>query len=135
MLNTCAELFVNNLKSKNLNFQSGTDKDGDSVVEFPYQGKLAKMFFSGEQGTYLSMYMVYERVPEEKLTDVVFACNELNCRYKWVTFYVDGDNDIIFHDDAILSASDAGEEAFELLVRMMKIGDDVKPQLMKAIYA
>ena len=135
MLNTCAELLVNNLKSKNLNFQSGTDKDGDSVVEFPYQGKLAKMFFSGEHGAYLSMYMVYERVPEERLTDAIFACNELNCRYKWITFYVDGDNDVILHDDAILSVDDAGEEAFELLVRMMKIGEDVKPQLMKAIYA
>jgi len=135
MLNTCAELFVNNLKSKNLNFQSGTDKDGDSIVEFPYQGKLAKMFFCGEKGTYLSMYMVYERVPEDKTTEAIFACNELNCQYKWITFYVDRDNDVIFHDDAILSVDDAGEEAFELLVRMMKIGDDVKPQLMKAIYA
>lgn len=135
MLNTCAELLVQNLKSKNLNFECGTDKDGDSVVEFPYQGKVAKMFFSGDQGQYLSIYLVFERVPEEKLSDVIFTCNELNARYKWITFYVDRDNDVVFHDDAILSMENASDEAFELLIRILKIGEDVKPVIMKAIYA
>lgn len=135
MLNTCAELFVENLKSKNLNFECGTTKSGDSVVEFPYSGKVAKMFFGGNDGGYLSIYVVYERVPEDKLSDVIFACNELNCRYKWVTFYVDSDNDVVLHDDAILSVSNAADEAFELLVRILKIGDEIKPDIMRAIYA
>ena len=135
MLNACAELFVENLKSKNLNFQTGIDKDGDSVVEFPYSGKIAKLFFSGNDGGYLSIYVVYEKVPSDKLADVIFTCNDLNCRFKWVTFYVDRDNDVILHDDAILSVSNAADEAFELLVRMLKIGDQIKPDIMRAIYA
>ena len=135
MLNACAELFTKNLESKNLNFQSGTDKDGDSVVEFPYQGKIAKMFFSGKDGGYFSIYVVYEHVPEDKIADAIFACNELNARYKWVTFYVDRDADVVLHDDAILSGDSADEEAFELLVRILKIGDEIRPILMKAIYA
>lgn len=135
MLNTCAQLFVDDLKAKNLNFNSGVDGDGDSVVEFPYQGKIAKMFFSGDDGCYFSLYVVYERVPENKLPDALLACNEMNCRFKWVTFYLDRDNDIVMHDDAILSPANAAEEAFELLVRILKIGDQVKPELMKIIYA
>ena len=135
MLNTCAKLFTDLLDSKDLNYKSGVDKDGDSVVEFPYQGKVTKMFFSGEEGGYLSMYLVFERVPDDKVAEAIFVCNELNNRYKWVTFYVDKDNDVIFHDDAILSPANAAEEAFELLLRMIKIGDDVKPQIMRAIYA
>lgn len=135
MLNTCAELFERFLKEQNLSCNSGTDSDGDSVIEFPYQGKVAKIFFTGDNGTYLSTYLVYEKVPEEKLADVIFVCNELNCQYKWVTFYVDKDNDIILHDDAILSVENAAEEAFELLLRMIKISDDVKPKIMRAIYA
>lgn len=135
MLNTCASLFVETLKAKNLNFQSGTDRDGDSVVEFPYQGKVTKIFFSGDQGKYMSLYLVYERVPADKVADVIFTCNDLNCQYKWITFYVDKDNDVVFHDDAILSPSNAADEAFELLLRTLKIGDDVKPQIMRAIYA
>lgn len=135
MLKPCAELFVELLKSKNLNFQSGTDKDGDSVVEFPYQGKVLKVFFCGNEGQYMSMYLVYERVPADKLTDLIFACNELNSQYKWVTFYVDRDNDIVLHDDAILSIENAAEEAFELLLRILKIGEDNKARIMRLIYA
>lgn len=135
MLNACATLFTKYLKDRNLNFQSGTDRDGDSVVEFPYQGKITKIFFSGNDGCYMSMYLVFERVPEEKVSDVIFACNDLNCRYKWITFYVDKDNDVVLHDDAILSTNNAAEEGFELLLRMLKIGDEVKPQIMRAIYA
>ena len=135
MLNACAELFTEYLRSKNFNFQSGVDGDGDSVVEFPYQGKVAKIFFTGDQGAYMSIYVVYERVPENKVADVIFTCNELNCRYKWVTFYMDKDNDVVLHDDAILSLDNAADEAFELLVRILKIGEDIKPTIMHAIYA
>ena len=135
MLKPCAELFVELLKSKNLNFQSGVDKDGDSVVEFPYQGKVLKVFFCGNEGQYMSMYLVYERVPADKLTDLIFACNELNSQYKWVTFYVDRDNDIVLHDDAILSVENAADEAFELMLRILKIGEDNKAKIMRLIYA
>lgn len=134
MLNTCASLFAKSLEAKKLHFGSGTDGDGDSVIEFPYQGKVAKIFFSGDQGKYMSIYLVYERVPADKVADVIFACNELNSRFKWVTFYVDKDNDVVLHDDAILTPTTAADEAFELLLRLFKIGEDVKPQIMRAIY-
>ncbi len=135
MLNTCAELFTNNLDSKGLNYESCIDSDGDSLIQFPYGGKSTKMFFSGEKGTYLSLYLVYEHVPDEKVADVIFACNSFNSDYKWVKFYVDRDNDLVLQDDAILSVDDPGEEAFELLIRMVKLSEDLKPQIMKAIYA
>lgn len=135
MLNPCAELFATLLKDKNLNFRTGTTDSGASVVEFPYNGKITKMFFGGENGEYLSMYLVYENVPEEKVADVIFACNDLNTEYKWVTFYVDKDNDIILHDDAILSTENAAEEAFELLIRMTQLAEKAKQPLMHAIYA
>ena len=39
------------------------------------------------------------------------------------------------HLDAILEPSAATEDAFELLYRLCKISDEVKPVIMKAIYA
>lgn len=131
----CAERFIENLKAKDLNYQVGEAKGGDVCVDFPYKGKVTKCFFSGDNGEYLSLYLVYERVPEEKVADVLCLCNELNCQYKWVTYYIDKDNDIVLHNDAILTADTAAEEAFELLVRLVKIAEDEKPQVMKAIYA
>lgn len=135
MLNKCARLFEKLIEEKDLTIHTGTDKDGDSVVEFPYKGKTTRLFFCGDDGCYLSMYLVYERVPEDKIPDLIYLCNELNSEYKWFTFYVDKDNDIVIHDDAILAVDTAAEEAFELLVRMVKIGEDVKPRIMRAIYA
>ena len=134
-MNLCAELMEKNLEAKKMNFKCGTTNKGDSVIEFPYSGKIAKMYFCGDEGHYLSIYVVYENVPKDKTADVIFACNKLNTEYKWVTFYLDDDNDVILHLDAILAPATAAEEAFELLVRMLNIGDEAKPVIMKAIYA
>lgn len=131
---TCAELFIDFLRSKDLNFNSKVDSDGDVIVDFPYDGKVTKCIFSGDDGKYLSMYLLYESVPEDKLANLIFACNELNTRYKWVTFYVDGDRDLMLHDDAILSPENAADEAFEILLRMINIGNEAKPVIMRALY-
>ena len=134
-MNLCAQLLKEDLESKKMNFKCGTAKDGDSVIEFPYQGKVARMFFCGDEGHYLSIYVVFDHVPKEKTAEVIFACNKLNNEYKWVTFYLDNDNDVVLHLDAILTTSTAASEACELLVRILKLGEDAKPVIMKAIYA
>ena len=54
-MNLCAQRMKENLESKKLNFRCETTEDGDSVIEFPYEGKIAKMFFCGDEGRYLSM--------------------------------------------------------------------------------
>lgn len=131
----CAEQFTETLKEKDLNYAADDTERGDTVVDFPYKGKVTKCIFSGEDGQYFSMYLVYERIPEDKVADLIFLCNELNAEYKWITYYVDKDNDLIMHDDAIVSPESAAEECFELLVRMLKISEDIKPRIMKAIYA
>ena len=130
----CAQTFCDFLESKNLYFESFTDDEGDVIVKFPYEGKITKCIFSGDDGKYLSLYMLYENIPEEKLADLIFACNELNTKYKWVTFYVDGDRDLMLHDDALLSYDTAADEAFEMLVRMINISTEAKPVIMRALY-
>ncbi|MBQ9736705.1 MAG: YbjN domain-containing protein [Clostridia bacterium] len=131
----CAELFTKFLESKGLNFNVREDSDGDVFVMFPYDGKITRCIFSGEEGKYLSLYLVYENVPEDKMADAIFLANELNTKWKWVKFYVDGDRDLMLQDDAILSVDTAADEAFELLLRMLNIGKDSKPSIMKALYA
>lgn len=131
----CAELFTNLLKSNNLVYNVSEDGDGAVIVGFPYQGKMIRCIFDGDDGKYFSIYMLYESIPDEKLADIIFLCNEFNARFKWFTFFVDSDKDLMLHDDAILSIETAADEAFELLIRMLKMGDDVKPMIMKTIYA
>ncbi len=134
-MNTCAQLFIDDLKAKDFNFDVHEPEADLTIVSLPFSGKTVNIFFNGENGTYLSLYMKYESIPEEKLVDVIIACNELNTEYKWATFYVDKDRDLMIHDDAILSVGNAAAEAFEIMARIIKIADDVKPTIMKAIYA
>lgn len=134
-MNICAELFTKNLEAKGLSFSTRVSDDGkDVLVDFPYQGKVVKCFFNGENGTYFSLYIVYENVPEDRVADLIFISNELNAKYKWVTFFVDQERDLMVHDDAILAVENAADEAFELLIRAIGISDEVKPIIMKGIY-
>ena len=132
---TCAQLFVDLLKSENLSFDSRFDSDGDFVVSVPFSGKTVKCIFSGDDGKYLSVYLLFESVPSDNIAQAILLCNTLNTKYKWVTFYVDEDNDLMLHDDAILTPSNAAEEAMEILIRLIKLSRDLKPEIMKEIYA
>ncbi|MBR5868246.1 MAG: YbjN domain-containing protein [Clostridia bacterium] len=134
-MKTCAKQFETYLKSKNYNFTVYADESERTVIGFPYSGREVKCFFTGDEGEYLSLYMVYENVEEDKMIQALIACNELNAKFKWVTYYIDDDRDILLHDDAILSKSNAASEAMELLVRMVDICDKGKAVIMKAIYA
>jgi hypothetical protein len=134
-MNACAELFTKTLDSKNLRYSASEGSNGETIVDFPYQGKVFKCIFSGNAGTYFSLYLVFEHIPEEKVVDIIFLCNELNTKYKWITFFVDKDKDLMLHDDAILSIENAADEALELLIRSINIGDEIKPLVMKTIYA
>lgn len=133
-MNECAELFADFLTSKGLTFDTTIDSDGDSLVNFPYDGRIARCYFSGDDGRYLTIYYYFENTPEDKVPDLIYTCNELNSQYKWVRFYLDNDNDIVLQSDALLTPMSAADVAFEILVRLLDIGKEAKPTIMKAIY-
>lgn len=131
----CAELFTKLLDSKGLRYASGTLQSGDTMIEIPIDGNVAKCIFCGENGKYYSFYLFFDKVPPEKMADVLFVCNDLNTQYKWATFYVNKSGDVVVHDDAILSVESAADEAFELVLRLLDIAKKSKPLIMKAIFA
>ena len=134
-MNVCAGNFINYLKERDFTFNVKEKEGTDTTVTFPYQGKMTSFAFTGDDGCYVSIHTVYENVPEEKFADLLIVCNELNTEYRWLKFYVDTDNDLMVEDDAILEPETAADECFELLVRRINILDDVKPRIMRAIYA
>lgn len=129
-----AQLFVEDLKAKDLTFNCRETADGEVVVSVPYDGKTTNVIFSGTDGRYVSMYTAFENVPAEKVADLLAVCNQLNSTYKWIKFYLDRDNDLMLEDDAILSPESAADECFELILRRAHIMKDVKPIIMRAIY-
>lgn len=74
--------------------------------------------------------------PEEKKAKMYEICSKMNDDFRWVKFYVDEkDNTITLADDAIITPETCGEEIFELIIRMVGIGDDAYPEFMKGIWA
>ncbi len=63
------------------------------------------------------------------------VCNELNCHYRWVKFYLDKDKDVVATIDATLDDDSCGEECLELLFRFVDIVDNAYPQIEKARWA
>ena len=54
-MNLCAQRMKEKLESKKLKFEYKTINDDKSLIQFPFEGKVAQMYFSGNNGTYLSM--------------------------------------------------------------------------------
>lgn len=130
-----AQLFIDDLTSKNLKFNVREVPSGEVILSIVFDGKNTNFIFSGENGEYVSMYTLFESVPAEKVSDVLVVCNSLNTQLKWFKFYIDDENDLMIQDDAIITPETAAEECFELLARRVNIMKEVKPTIMRAIYA
>ena len=128
-----AKLFMEELESKNLKFTFRELSEDSVVVSFPYNGKTTNYFFSGADGKYVSMYTLFEKIPDDKLVNLYAVCNSLNAEYKWFKFYIDKENDLMIQDDAILLPQSAANECFELLTRRVNILDEVKVPIMNVL--
>ena len=73
-------------------------------------------------------------IPDEKTSDVIVACNALNKKYRWFKFYVDTDGDLMVEDDAILSLDNVCDECMEIIVRMVRVIEEVYPSLMRIVW-
>lgn len=74
--------------------------------------------------------------PMEKRPRVMEACNVLNCKVRYMKFYIDSDGDINAEYDFPMRSPDdgIGEMAFEIFVRMMQVLDSEYSIFMKALY-
>lgn len=75
------------------------------------------------------------RFEGDKYAAGLLVCNSCNKKYRWIRFYLDKDNDAVAGMDAIVSAETLFDEMIELIVRMIKVVDEVYPQFMKACWA
>ena len=62
------------------------------------------------------------------------SVNTLNVKYRWLSFYIDGDEEVTCNADSVLNAETAAEVCFNLLVRFITIVDEAYPELMKALW-
>ena len=133
----CAEEFKSVLDAKQFQYSVKETPKGDVCIGVPYsQGVMINVIFDADDnGTHVAFRTVFENCPDDRISDMLVICNELNIKYRWVKFCIDKDNDIMLEDDAIVSPETAGEECFELVIRTANIMQDVKPTIMRGLYA
>ena len=59
----------------------------------------------------------------------------MNAQYRWVKFYIDGDQDIACQSDALVDIESVGSECLQMVERMVGIMDEAYPEFMKAFWA
>ena len=92
------------------------------------------LIFDGDETMGLRSFN-YVKFPDAKKPQMYQLCSELNKSFRWVKFYVDEqDNTITLADDAVIQLETVGEEAFELMMRMIGIADNAYPTFMKALW-
>ena len=70
-----------------------------------------------------------------KFCSLLLACNKANCRFRWVKFYLDDDNDIVANADVLIDEYTVGEECAGIVSRIDSIIDDAYPDFMRAMWA
>ena len=70
-----------------------------------------------------------EEFTAAQLSDACEFCNRMNNDYRWLTFYIDIDNELTARVDAILSQPSVADECLELLRRTVRIVDKVCGEL------
>lgn len=71
----------------------------------------------------------YIEFSDDKKTEMIYKCNEMNNEYRWVKFYVDeSDNTVTIQGDAVIQLKTCGEEVMEIVFRIVTIGDEAYPK-------
>ena len=71
----------------------------------------------------------------DKYGKALVVCNSMNDKFRWAKFFLNSDKDVVVQEDAVVEEATAGEELFELIVRMLNIMDEAYPEFMKARWA
>lgn len=78
---------------------------------------------------------VIAHVPEDKTDVALRAINAANIKYRWLSFFLDNDNDIISSGDQILAPNVVGDTCYQLLCHTLNICDEAYSTFMKALWS
>lgn len=76
------------------------------------------------------------KFPEEKLTTMISFANECNSKYRFIKFVANcGDNSLQMEVDCPQSIQDPGAVALEMVVRILRIVDELGSEMMRRVWA
>ena len=117
------------------------EKGGMSLVEVAFRGRnfasVSLYFLSNAEGNDVAVRAAnLVKFPPERLDKLYAACNDINRRYRFAKFVVDPEKDVVNMELDIPSrCENVGAVAEEMLIRAVRILDEVYPRLMRATWA
>lgn len=117
------------------------EKGGMSLVEVAFRGRnfasVSLYFLSNAEGNDVAVRAAnLVKFPPERLDKLYAACNDINRRYRFAKFVVDPEKDVVNMELDIPSrCENVGAVAEEMLIRAVRILDEVYPRLMQATWA
>lgn len=137
-MNSAAKLFSDYLEQRNVRYNIPKP----DVVSVGYTGNncpsIRLNFVFGEDGRDVAIYsngiVKIKKEDNGQYLAALLACSELNKQFRWIKFYIDGDDEIVAEDDAVIEPHTTGEECYELLQREVGMIDKAYPLIMKAVW-
>ena len=117
------------------------EKGGMSLVEVAFRGRnfasVSLYFLSNAEGNDVAVRAAnLVKFPPDRLDKLYAACNDINRRYRFAKFVVDPEKDVVNMELDIPSrCENVGAVAEEMLIRAVRILDEVYPRLMQATWA
>jgi len=137
-MNTAMQMVCTYLDSKGVRYSPNEEK---STIKTGFkaenkQGIELLLIFDDNNESMAIRSFDYVSFPANKIDTMYKVCSQMNKQFRWVKFYVDeNDNTVTLSEDAVIQLDTAGAEAWELIVRMVSIGDDAYPEFMKALWS
>jgi len=131
-----AQLFIDYMNENEIKYT----EQKDNVLKVAFNGEnidsISVFVFFDKEGAPMVQFKCWEimnfKGNREKAVEI---CNTLNCEYRWITFCVDSDLDIIASIDAYLDANSCGKMCMDYVFRMISIIDEAYPKIAKARWA
>ncbi len=129
-------LFTRYLDMKDIRYS----EPNDNVVRIAYSGDNLKTIpvfvFIDEDGEPIFQFKCWDIANfKGKEAKGIMACNDLNNEYRWVSFSLDKDADIIASIDAFVTEDSCGEIGLALVRKVVNIVDDAYPTFAKSMWS
>lgn len=136
---TTLDSFIEEMQKAGLKYGEPRDlPGGDVAVSCGIKGKYGAyefvFVFYADEHSFSGHVPNLLSIPIDKRIQLVDLMNSLNATYRWVKFYDDGESYLRVQVDAIVNPETCGKIAVELLLRTMKIIDEVYPKFMKTVW-
>jgi hypothetical protein len=125
------EAFTAELDRKGVRYSANKEKKLVSITydNDHYKNQAFTFFFDDDGASFYVRAYSIEQFTANQLSDAYEFCNRMNADYRWLTFYIDRDNELTARADSIANLKTMGPRGYEIYQRFFRIVEKVCEKL------